>query len=203
MPNTILIKKSGTAAAVPSSLSYGELALNYADGLLFYKNATGDIVSLSGSGGGGGGSSASNQKLDALTFNGSTTTFNLTASSAAVTPANAASLLISIDGVLQEPGADYTISGSTITFTTAPESTDTFFGVHMVGGSGGGGISDGDKGDITVSASGATWTINANAVADADIAAVSATKLTGTIDDARHSDKYNSAVNLYLWSSFR
>jgi hypothetical protein len=143
MPNTILIKKSGTAAAVPSSLSYGELALNYADGLLFYKNATGDIVSLSGSGGGGGGSSASNQKLDALTFNGSTTTFNLTASSAAVTPANAASLLISIDGVLQEPGADYTISGSTITFTTAPESTDTFFGVHMVGGSAASSSADG------------------------------------------------------------
>lgn len=132
MPNTILLKKSGTAAAVPASLSYGELALNYADGKLFYKNSAGDIVALSGSSSSGGSASTANQKLDALTFNGSTTTFNLTSNSAAVTPNGSAALLISLNGVIQEPGVDYTVSTSTITFTTAPASTDTFFGVHMV-----------------------------------------------------------------------
>ena len=42
MSNTILIKRSGTPNAVPASgnLSLGELAINYADGNLFYKDNT-------------------------------------------------------------------------------------------------------------------------------------------------------------------
>jgi hypothetical protein len=45
MSNTILIKRSGTANAVPSAgnLALGELAINYADGNLFYKDG-GDTV---------------------------------------------------------------------------------------------------------------------------------------------------------------
>ena len=46
----------------------------------------------------------------------------------------------------------------------------------------GGGVSDGNKGDITVSASGATWNINANAVDTAEIAANAVT--TAKITDA-------------------
>lgn len=45
MPNTtIQLKKSGTASNTPSSLAYGELAINYADGKLFYKAANGVVV---------------------------------------------------------------------------------------------------------------------------------------------------------------
>jgi hypothetical protein len=55
MANTVFQhKRSGTPAAVPSSLEFGELGINYADGLIFYKNATSHIVSISGGGGGGG-----------------------------------------------------------------------------------------------------------------------------------------------------
>lgn len=51
MANTIKIKNSGTASNVPSSLEHGELAINYADGLLFYKNSS-DVISQFSSGGG-------------------------------------------------------------------------------------------------------------------------------------------------------
>jgi hypothetical protein len=48
---TIQIKKSATPAATPSSLANGELAINYADGKLFYKAANGTIVAFSTSDG--------------------------------------------------------------------------------------------------------------------------------------------------------
>ena len=49
---TIIIKNSGVTGNVPSTLANGELAINYADGKLFYKNSLGLITNLSGSGGG-------------------------------------------------------------------------------------------------------------------------------------------------------
>jgi hypothetical protein len=48
MANTTLqLKKSGQSGNVPSTLSYGELALNYADGRLYYKHANNSIASIS------------------------------------------------------------------------------------------------------------------------------------------------------------
>lgn len=48
MSDIIKLKRSGVAAAVPSSLELGEVALNYADGKLFYKNSVGSIVEFGG-----------------------------------------------------------------------------------------------------------------------------------------------------------
>ena len=64
-------------------------------------------------------------------FTGSTPgPFNLTVSGTAISPGNEASCLISISGVIQDPAA-YTITGSQITFTSNPASTDTFFGTVL------------------------------------------------------------------------
>ena len=48
MSNTIKLKKSSVAAKVPlaSDLDYGELAINYTDGNLFFKNSNNNIQPL-------------------------------------------------------------------------------------------------------------------------------------------------------------
>jgi hypothetical protein len=46
MANVIKIKNSGTANVAPTSLEYGELAINYADGILFFKDSNNAIISF-------------------------------------------------------------------------------------------------------------------------------------------------------------
>ena len=60
-------------------------------------------------------------------FNGSEVTFNLTSGGTAVVPQTDANALISISGVVQYTSA-YSISGSQITFTSPPASSDNFSG---------------------------------------------------------------------------
>jgi alpha-tubulin suppressor-like RCC1 family protein len=79
-------------------------------------------------------STASNiREIDDISgsFNGSTTAFTLQVASVNVEPANVQQLIISVGGVMQNAGDDYTVSGSTITFTTAPSSGLTFFGTLL------------------------------------------------------------------------
>jgi len=54
MPNKIILKKSSVPARAPvvEDLEYGELALNYADGKLFYKTSVNTIAELISSSGG-------------------------------------------------------------------------------------------------------------------------------------------------------
>ena len=63
-------------------------------------------------------------------FNASTVAFNLTVSGTAVSPGTEANCIISISGVVQDPSA-YTIAGNQITFSSAPASSDTFFGTIL------------------------------------------------------------------------
>ena len=65
-------------------------------------------------------------------FTGSTAgPFNLTVSGTAVSPETEASVIISVSGVVQQPINAFTISGSQITFTGNPASSDTFFGIVL------------------------------------------------------------------------
>ena len=72
------------------------------------------------------------RKLDSIatSFNGSETNFTLTIDGLEVTP-TAQNLMISLGGVIQEPGTAFTVNGSTITFASAPADATTFFGVLM------------------------------------------------------------------------
>ena len=65
-------------------------------------------------------------------FTGSTAgPFNLTVNGTAISPGNEANFIISISGVVQEPQSAFIITGSQITFTSNPASSDTFFGVVL------------------------------------------------------------------------
>ena len=72
-------------------------------------------------------------KLDDFSgdFDGSDATHAIASGGTAIDPITPNALIISINGVIQEPATDYTVSGSNITFTTAPSSGDNFFGVAM------------------------------------------------------------------------
>lgn len=73
------------------------------------------------------------RKLDAFTFNGSTTTFTLTSGGANVIAGDPTQLFISLNGVIQEPGVAFTLAngGTQITFAAAPTSGMSFFGVLL------------------------------------------------------------------------
>jgi hypothetical protein len=73
------------------------------------------------------------KKIDDISgsFNGSTVTFTLNSGGSVVKPHNNQSVLITLNGLVQDPGTAYTTSITTgqITFTSAPTSGKTFTGV--------------------------------------------------------------------------
>ena len=66
-------------------------------------------------------------------FNGSTQTFALQSGGVSISPATHFQTIVALDGVVQEPGTAYTISGSNITFTggSGPAGGVTFWGIVM------------------------------------------------------------------------
>mgnify|MGYP003150366848 CR=1 FL=1 len=77
-----------------------------------------------------------NREIDDISsgFNGSATAFTLQVSSTNVSPESANNILVNLGGVMQNPGTDYTIAASTITFTTAPASGLSFWALILGAG---------------------------------------------------------------------
>jgi hypothetical protein len=82
-------------------------------------------------------------------FNGSTTAFTMQVNSTNVSLGDVNQIVLSLGGVIQKPGTDFTVSGSTLTFTTAPAANTSFFAI-LLGSDNGGTVTPTDA-SVTVS----------------------------------------------------
>ena len=113
--------------------------------------------------------STANIAVDTMTGDGSTNTMSISLGSKLTDSVNNVSVFIS--GVFQRPGTDYTLSGSTITFTTAPSD-----GYSVVA------VSKGDSWkDVVADATVYGASIADNTLTSAKIIGLDASKLTGAL----------------------
>lgn len=119
MAQTIKLKRSATSGAAPSTsdLALGEVAINTYDGKMYIKKSVGGTESIVEIG--GVGSVGNPTKLDGITTVNGQAAYSLTVNSTSYTPTHVNAMIVSLNGVTQEPGDSFTISGSTITFSPA------------------------------------------------------------------------------------
>jgi len=70
-------------------------------------------------------------------FDGSDTTHTMQVNSQNVTVGDVNQIILSLGGVIQKPGTDFTVSGSVLTFTTAPAANTSFFAMLLGSDNGG------------------------------------------------------------------
>jgi hypothetical protein len=129
---TIQLKKSSTPAASPSVLANGEIAINYADGKIFYKNATGQIVSFSASGGTQNTFSTINANGTLIVTDSPTDILTLSQGSNIIITGDAINDIITLSADLS-PANNWanTVAGSLVKIqNTAPSSSNTKFWYH-------------------------------------------------------------------------
>ena len=81
-------------------------------------------------------------------FDGSDTTHTMQVNSQNVTVGDVNQIILSLGGVIQKPGTDFTVSGSVLTFTTAPAANTSFFAV-LLGSDNGGTVTPTDRSETT------------------------------------------------------
>ena len=121
-----------------------------------------------------------NREVDDISsgFNGSTTAFTLQVNSLNTSPESANNILVSVGGIIQNPGTDYTINASTITFTTAPASGLSFMGLILGAGINTATVADG----AITTAKLASDAVGANQLANTSVTAGSYTTADITVD---------------------
>ena len=122
----VAISASGTGKLKLNGLNWPN-----ADGTTDYvlkTDGSGNLSWAQQTGGGGGGSTASMVSQD-FSGTGSQTAFTLS-----TTPVNVNYTLVQVDGVLQNRGTAYSVSGTTLTFTEAPASGATIEVTTLISG---------------------------------------------------------------------
>ena len=121
---TVIKLKRGTTTPTTSDLANGEVAID-TSAKKFYINDSGTIKEI---GGGTSGLSALNGDVRGYTGDGSTTIFTVSSG------ADVENVLVFVNGVYQRPTTDYTVSGTSLTFGTAPASSDAITIKELVEG---------------------------------------------------------------------
>ena len=95
---TIKLKNSGVTGNVPADLEHGELALNYADSRIYYKNSDGVITYISTSGGGSDSFVTINVENSLIVATSNTDILSFASANNISLKSNAVSKTITIDG---------------------------------------------------------------------------------------------------------
>jgi hypothetical protein len=191
---TIIKLKRGTTTPTTGDLANGEVAID-TSAQKFYINDSGSIKEI----GGGTALEAAALGGDVRSYTGDGSTVAYTVS----TGADVENVLVFINGVYQRPTTDYTVSGSTLTFGTAPTNGDSITIKELVEGINSLSFTDDSStvttlntgetlkiaggSNVTTSISGDTLTINSTASGNLTVADDSST--TTTLDIANDTFK--------------
>jgi hypothetical protein len=121
-----------------------------------------------------------NEVLDDISsdFDGTTTIFDLKLNSVVYTPVNDQQLIVSINGLMQTAGVDYTVSNNQIVFTNPPASSDSIYivalsttadltrTINFIHDSGSQDMITGTKGSLTLDVTGRiqSWTVTSEQI---------------------------------------
>lgn len=121
MSNKIVFKRSAVAGKIPAlaDLALGEIALNTYDGCAYIRkdDGTPSIIQL----GSDGGSAGSQLTVSSNIFTGTGSQTNFTLSRIPIADEN---IFVTINGLIQET-TTYSFTGSTLSFSTAPDLADS------------------------------------------------------------------------------
>jgi len=119
--------KRGTTTPTASDIANGEVAID-TSAKKFYINDNGTIKEIGGGTSSGDSSSPLSGDVRGYTGDGSTVAYTVTSG------ADVENVLVFINGVFQRPTTDYTVSGTTLTFGTAPVNGDAITIKELVEG---------------------------------------------------------------------